>query len=58
VSLDTFVETIEQSLRLALWKAIAQPPYRNDQMADWDLLVLGKRFAEDGASNIPPPEGS
>jgi hypothetical protein len=40
-SLETFVESVNQSLRLALIKAVSTPQYGNKQLVDWDSLILG-----------------
>jgi hypothetical protein len=41
VPLEKFVDALEQSLRLALVKALSTfPPHRNNQLVDWDALIL------------------
>jgi hypothetical protein len=41
VSLEKFVEALEQSLRLALVKAVSIRPHADKQLVDWDALILG-----------------
>jgi len=41
VTLERFVEAVEQSVRLALVKAVSSSPHGDRQLIDWDTLILG-----------------